>query len=104
MFGAAGEQHVYSLIVRHDLTADRIRQINPCGIILSGGPSSVYAEGAPRCDPEIFRLGIPILGICYGMQLVCQSMGGLVGNPAGGEPGMNNFSYSGRVRHLYQTP
>jgi GMP synthase (glutamine-hydrolysing) len=75
------------LIVRHDLSADRIRQINPCGVILSGGPSSVYAEGAPRCDPEVFRLGIPILGICYGMQLVCQSMGGLVGNPAAGEYG-----------------
>ncbi len=72
------EQHVYGEIVRHDITAARIREIAPKGIILSGGPSSVYAAGAPKCDPEIFDLGIPILGICYGMQLMCQSSGGRV--------------------------
>jgi len=76
------EQHVYCEIVRHDITAARVREIAPKGIILSGGPSSVYAEGAPKCDPEIFTLGAPILGICYGMQLMCQSSGGRVaGHP-----------------------
>jgi len=72
------EQHVYSEIVRHNITAERIREIKPKGIILSGGPASVYETGAPKCDPEIFRLGIPVLGICYGMQLACEVLGGKV--------------------------
>jgi len=73
------EQHVYCEIVRHDVTAERIRSLAPRGIILSGGPSSVYEEAAPRCDPGLFRLGIPVLGICYGMQLACDALGGHVG-------------------------
>jgi GMP synthase (glutamine-hydrolysing) len=72
------EQHVYGEIVRHDITAQRVRELAPRGLILSGGPASVYADGAPKCDPEIFDLGIPALGICYGMQLMCQSLGGRV--------------------------
>lgn len=72
------EQQVYCEIVRHDLSASRIRELAPKGLILSGGPSSVYEDRAPKCDPEIFHLGLPILGICYGMQLVCQSLGGNV--------------------------
>lgn len=72
------EQHVYCQIVRHDLTADRVREINPKGMIFSGGPSSVYEKGAPRCDPKLFELGIPTLGICYGMQLACDALGGKV--------------------------
>src|SRR5262245_64395222 len=63
------EQNVYCEIVRHDIKAARLKEINPKGIILSGGPSSVYEKGAPKCDPGLFKLGIPILGICYGMQL-----------------------------------
>jgi GMP synthase (glutamine-hydrolysing) len=70
--------HTYCEIVRHDITAERIREIGPKGLILSGGPSSVYEEGAPKCDPAIFDLGLPVLGICYGMQLVCESLGGEV--------------------------
>jgi GMP synthase (glutamine-hydrolysing) len=72
------EQHVYGEIVRHDITADRVRELAPKGIILSGGPASVYAPGAPQCDPKLFNLGIPMLGICYGMQLMCQALGGRV--------------------------
>jgi GMP synthase (glutamine-hydrolysing) len=60
------------------LPASRIRELAPKGIILSGGPASVYADGAPKCDPEIFRLGLPVLGICYGLHIACQSLGGKV--------------------------
>lgn len=74
------EQNVYCEIIRHDLAAAAIREKSPAGIILSGGPSSVYAEGAPKCDPAIFELGIPVLGICYGMQLACESLGSKVGH------------------------
>jgi GMP synthase (glutamine-hydrolysing) len=73
------EQNVFCQIVRHDLSAERIKALNPKGIILSGGPASVYEPGAPHCDPKIFDLGIPVLGICYGMQLACQALGGKVG-------------------------
>jgi GMP synthase (glutamine-hydrolysing) len=74
------EHHVYGELVRHDISAARVREIAPQGIILSGGPASVYADGAPRCDPQLFELGIPILGICYGMQLMCHALGGRVEN------------------------
>lgn len=66
------DQNVFCQLVRHDLTAERIKELAPKGLILSGGPESVYAEGAPQPDPAIFDLGIPILGICYGMQTICQ--------------------------------
>jgi GMP synthase (glutamine-hydrolysing) len=69
------EQNVFCQLVRHDLSADRIRELNPRGLILSGGPASVYEAGAPHPDPAIFELGIPILGICYGMNLACRSQG-----------------------------
>jgi len=72
------EQSVYCEIVRHDISAEAIRRRQPLGLILSGGPSSVYQDSAPKCDPELFQLGIPILGICYGMQLACQTLGGRV--------------------------
>ncbi|MCA9063338.1 MAG: glutamine-hydrolyzing GMP synthase, partial [Planctomycetaceae bacterium] len=72
------EQNVFCQIVRHDLTAERIRELNPKGLILSGGPASVYGENAPRIDPAIFDLNIPILGICYGMQIACQTLGGKI--------------------------
>ena len=72
------EQNVFCQLVRHDLTAARVKELQPKGIILSGGPASVYGEKSPQVDPEIFDLGIPVLGICYGMQLACQSQGGKV--------------------------
>ncbi len=72
------ECKVYSEIIPHDTSVDEIRKMKPNGIILSGGPSSVYAAGAPGVDPEVFRLGIPVLGICYGMQLMAKILGGTV--------------------------
>lgn len=70
------DQNVFCQIIRHDLTVERIRELNPDGLILSGGPASVYGENAPKVDPAIFDLQIPILGICYGMQITCQTLGG----------------------------
>src|SRR6516225_5537694 len=72
------EARVYSELVSHRATAAEIAARNPSALILSGGPASVYADGAPHCDPAIFELGIPTLGICYGMQLACQALGGEV--------------------------
>ena len=81
------QQHVYCEIIRHDIPAERIRQLAPMGLILSGGPNSVYESGAPKCDPGIFRLGLPVLGICYGMQLACEALGGKVENTPAREYG-----------------
>jgi len=72
------EQHVYSEIIRFDTTAAELAKRNPSGIILSGGPASVFEEGAPQCDPALFDLGIPVLGICYGMQITARTLGGAV--------------------------
>jgi GMP synthase (glutamine-hydrolysing) len=81
------ETQVYSEVLSYRTTALEIRQLNPKGIILSGGPSSVYDQGAPHCDPEIWRLGIPIMGVCYGMQLMVQQLGGEVSRAKRGEYG-----------------
>lgn len=72
------EFHVYSEIVPFDITAAKIREYEPKGIILSGGPNSVFEEGAPGIDREIFSLGVPVLGVCYGMQLMSHELGGSV--------------------------
>ena len=68
----------YSKILPYYTSADVIAAENPKGVILSGGPSSVYAENAPKCDPEIFNLNVPVLGICYGLQLMMVTLGGEV--------------------------
>lgn len=70
------EADVYSEIVPHTLSAARMLQRNPAAIILSGGPASVYADGAPQVDPELFEAGVPVLGICYGFQAMALALGG----------------------------
>ncbi len=77
------EQNVYCEVLPHAASAETIRSKNPIGIILSGGPNSVYAPGAPSVDPALFTLGIPVFGICYGCQLIAHMLGGKV-EPDGG--------------------
>lgn len=91
------ECHVYSEIVPHDITPAEVRELKPKGIILSGGPKSVHELGAPISDPEILRLGIPVLGICYGHQLIATTLGGRVEKGAIGEFGRAALSAVGGV-------
>jgi len=86
------ELNVYSEIVPHRITADEVRANPPAALILSGGPKSVHVDGAPSLDPEIYDLGIPILGICYGAQLIAQQLGGTVGRGLRGEYGRAKVS------------
>src|SRR5438445_1856731 len=72
------ECRVYSELVGHAVTPEEIRARNPLALVLSGGPASVYADGAPRIDPRLYELEVPTLGICYGMQLMAQDLGGSV--------------------------
>ena len=74
------EASVYSEIVPHSITAAEVAARNPVGIVLSGGPSSVYEAGAPELDPGILELGVPVLGICYGFQVIARALGGEVAN------------------------
>src|SRR5437899_861007 len=76
------EQNVFCQLVRHDLSAARVAELRPRGLILSGGPASVYQPNAPKCDPASFELGVPVLGICYGLALgghrvICGLSGGV---------------------------
>src|SRR5260370_17615719 len=72
------EQQVFSAVLACTSSIEEIRKLEPAGIILSGGPSSVYDAGAPKCDPKVLALGIPVLGICYGMQWITHTLGGKV--------------------------
>lgn len=83
---------IYSELLPHDLSMEKIKQINPKGIIFSGGPNSVYDNGALKVDPAIFKLGIPILGICYGMQLMSHDLGGKVEQAENKEYGRANIT------------
>jgi GMP synthase (glutamine-hydrolysing) len=86
------EENIYSEIVAHSITAQQISEKSPSAIILSGGPSSVYAPGAPSFDSEIFNLGIPIFGICYGFQLMAKSLGGEVAHTGTSEYGRTELT------------
>lgn len=99
------ELKVYSEVKNPDLTLDEIKKIAPCAIILSGGPASVYEKNAPTIDKKIFDLGIPILGICYGQQIVCHLLGGKVDKAVDREFGkaeieiISNFSLFKSVKN-----
>ena len=84
------ECNVYSEVVPFDISIEKIKEKNPKGIIFTGGPASVFAENSPKCDSEIFNLGIPILGICYGMQLMTITLGGEVEKASKREYGVTN--------------
>ncbi len=81
------ETEVYSFVMSHTITLAQLRELSPKGIILSGGPNSVYDPAAPVCDPGLWELGIPVLGVCYGMQLMVQQLGGRVEASDRGEYG-----------------
>jgi len=89
------EARVYSEIVPHTVTAASILERRPAALILSGGPASVHVDGAPRLDPPIYELGVPVLGICYGAQLIAQQLGGVVARTGRGEYGRTGLSVSG---------
>ena len=86
------EAHVYSEIVPHSITAAEVRDRAPAGLVLSGGPESVHVEGAPRLDPDIYGLGIPMLGICYGAQLMAAQLDGVVARTGVGEYGRTDLA------------
>jgi GMP synthase (glutamine-hydrolysing) len=89
------EANVYSEIVPHSITAAEIAAYAPEGVILSGGPKSVHVEGAPSLDPNVYELGVPVLGICYGAQLIAQQLGGDVARTGRGEYGRTDLTVSG---------
>lgn len=83
---------VYSMLVGPEVTVEQLKKLNPTGIILSGGPSSVYDDNAPKPDPRLFELGVPVLGICYGMQVGCELLGAQVKNAESREYGRVELS------------
>jgi GMP synthase (glutamine-hydrolysing) len=91
------EARVYSELVGHRSTAAALRARNPAALILSGGPASVYADDAPTVDPGIYELGVPVLGICYGMQLMAQDLGGRVERTGASEFGKTALRLRGAL-------
>ncbi|MEY2570026.1 MAG: hypothetical protein QOE63_376 [Acidimicrobiaceae bacterium] len=98
------EAHVYSEIVPHTITADELLAKHPTGIIFSGGPASVHVEGAPSIDPAIYAAGVPILGICYGAQLLARDLGGEVAKTGKGEYGRTELTVAAEGRLLEDLP
>ena len=93
------EARVYSEVIPHTASAEEIAAHDPVALILSGGPSSVYAEGAPALDPGVFELGIPVFGICYGFQAMADALGGTVSHTGDREYGRTDMTVSGGVLH-----
>jgi GMP synthase (glutamine-hydrolysing) len=91
------DARVYSELVGHRSTAAALRARNPAALILSGGPASVYADDAPQVDPGIYELGVPVLGICYGMQLMAQDLGGRVERTGASEFGKTGIRVAGAL-------
>ncbi len=98
------EYGVFSELLPHHVGVEEVRKRRPKGVILSGGPSSVYAEGAPKLDKELLALGIPVLGICYGMQLLVLELGGRVEGAEVGEFGRSTLTVHEQGRLLAGTP
>ncbi|QQM52068.1 glutamine-hydrolyzing GMP synthase [Rhodococcus pyridinivorans] len=93
------EANVYSEVVPHTAGVEEIAAKNPRAVVLSGGPASVYEEGAPRLDPTLFDLDVPVFGICYGFQAMAQALGGTVAHTGSREYGRTELSVSGGVLH-----
>ena len=93
------EARIYSEVVPHTITAAEVREKNPAALILSGGPSSVNVEDAPRLDEEIFELGLPVLGICYGFQVMANALGGTVAATGEREFGRTQLTCGAGVLH-----
>lgn len=91
------EQNVFCEMIPCDAPIEKIKSFNPQGIILTGGPNSVYEDGAPKVDPEIFKLGVPVLGICYGMQATAHALGGKVDHAPNREYGKSDITYEENV-------
>lgn len=98
------EASVYSEIVHHNISADEVSAKNPAAIILSGGPSSVYEDGSPKLDPKILELGVPVLGICYGFQILAQTLGGRVDKTGKREYGATKLSIASAGTLLAEQP
>ena len=96
------EARVYSEIVPSDISAAEVSAKNPEAIVLSGGPSSVYAENAPKIDPAILSLGIPVFGICYGFQTMAAALGGVVSQTGKSEFGRTEFSTKQSAKNLFK--
>src|SRR5271156_1873075 len=88
------EQQVFSAVLPCSSTLEKIKEFEPSGIVLSGGPSSVYDPQAPKCDPNILAAGVPVLGICYGMQWITHALGGKVENAGRQEYGRASLDRS----------
>jgi GMP synthase (glutamine-hydrolysing) len=93
------EAQVYSEVVPHTEDVESLRARNPAAIVLSGGPSSVYAEGAPEVDPALFDTGVPVFGICYGFQAMAKALGGTVEHTGSREFGRTELAADGGVLH-----
>ncbi len=98
------EAHIYSEIVAHTISAPDVQAKNPKAIILSGGPASVHVEGAPQLAAELYTLGIPVLGICYGAQLIAEQLGGRVALTRKGEYGRTDIVVDGPSTLLQSLP
>src|SRR4029079_18384132 len=93
------EARVYSEVIPHTASVEDIKAKNPRAVVLSGGPASVYADGAPQLDPGLFDLDVPVFGICYGFQAMAQALGGTVARTGTSEYGRTDLRVTGGELH-----